>query len=190
MAHRKSAPPAISSGASAICFNEISAMPYPLKSDLLVDTGILVAWFDKKDCWHDAVSDFFNRYVIEAEFAPTFYVTPDIINEYLHRSFKNYQTRSKKPITLDIRQRFSNTIRELIQSHALEFIDLTHRAVLDAIDRWGRSSYGAKDAFHISCQHDWGMDLITVDHRLMEDMENDSDFKGRTVYYPSLEMRK
>jgi predicted nucleic acid-binding protein len=172
-----------------VCFNH-HPLGEPFVADLLIDAGVLVAHFDKEDVWHDAVEDFFDTYVYNSTHAPTFYVTPDIINEYLHRSIENYKDRTGRVAPASVRREYADAIADLLASGAVEHVDLTQQDTLSAIQRWARSSYGAKDAFHISVQLDWGLDLITVDHNLMEELENDPDFAGRKVYYPDLSMRK
>lgn len=188
MSQRRSLAPINPIGATAVCFNDI--LPKPFTADLLVDAGILIAHFDQNDAWHDAVEDFFHKYVYGATHAPRFYITYDIINECLHRLVQNYEERTGLVASPKVRLSYAKPIIELIASDAIELVTLNDKEVMMAIDRWANSKYGAKDAFHVSCQLDWGLDLITVDHTLMEELENDPDFAGRKVYFPDLSMRK
>lgn len=191
MVHRRFPVPHHVIGATAICFNDHSSMPNPFTEDLLVDAGIFVAHFDANDPWHDAVEDFFNTYVYSSTYTPKFYTTYDIINEYLHRIAENYKNRTGTIADPTQRKIYAQNILELIKNQSVELIDTNNQTIIDSINRWANStSYGSKDAFHVSNMLDWHIELITVDHKLMYALESDPDFSGRKVYYPSISMRK
>lgn len=190
MSQRSSLAPIHPNGAYSVCFNNPSEMPTPFTKDLLVDTGVWVALFDGADDWAAAVGDFWDTYVLQQTHAPCFYITPDIINEYLHRIYTNHRDRMHRDPSGRKRQEYAQPMLEMLQNGVVTFINLDAKSALQAINRWSGSSYGAKDAFHITCQLDYGLDLITVDHALMMELENDTTFHGRTVYYPDLSMFK
>ncbi|MGZ4031128.1 MAG: PIN domain-containing protein [Tumebacillaceae bacterium] len=185
--HRRSYTPVSPTGATSICFND--SLSAPFCANLLVDAGIFIAIFDEDDTWHVAVKDFFDTFVFDQEIGPRFFVTSDIINEYLHRVVENYESRTKLTASPAIRQKYADAIHDLINEGSVELIELDKTSTLAAITRWAQSSYGAKDAFHVSCQLHWGLDLITVDHNLMEELEQDANFHQKKVYYPSLSLR-
>lgn len=189
MSQRRSMAPINPEGAISICFNDRRSMPDPFVGDLLVDTGIWVALFDETDGWSPAVRDFWDSYVLAGTHAPTFYITPDIINEYIHRITKNYSSRIGRTALPAKREEYARPLRILLQNRNIEHIDLDTKGSLRALDRWAGSSYGAKDAFHVTCQLDYGLDFMTVDHILMEELERDPAFRGRKVYFPALDMQ-
>lgn len=118
------------------------------------------------------------------------YTTQDIINEYLHRMAENYKIRHGNDAPQTIRQLYANSIKTLIQRKSVELVDVNEKTTLDAIDRWANSNLGAKDTFHVSAMLDWGLDLITVDIKLKNQLTRESKFVAHKVYYLSFRLKK
>ena len=152
MSWRRNVAPANPAGATVICFNDYDSMEIPFIVDVLVDAGIIVALLDSDDAWHDCVEGFFQQYVYGTEHGPTFYITPDVVNEILHRLIQNYRDRTGHDALAQVKIAYADALTDLLNSDALEHIDLSRGVTLNAIQRWAHGNYGAKDAFHTSCQ--------------------------------------
>lgn len=178
-------------GAISICMNDYRSMANNIPTDLFVDAGAFVALFDANDDWHEAVTDFWERYILEPETTPILYTTSDVINEYLHRAVENKvggRTLSNSKV-LEIRGNYESMIGYLLDEGLLQIIALSEKATCEAMVRYrSNSGYGSKDVIHVTCMKDWGLDFVTVDHVLMKLLEEDPYFCGKRTYYPSIDM--
>lgn len=94
--------------------------------DILVDTGILLALFNKYDGWFTTVNELFENHIINNENAIFLYVNPCIINEttYLAKKpFKNYlKLHSNETFTQkDISDMTDNITKEIQNIHNIYY---------------------------------------------------------------------
>ena len=78
-----------------IDFNDKSFKGFEEEEDILVDTGVLLAYLNKYDTWYNTVSELFQNHILNDDSAVFLYINPCILNEFAHltgqhKSIKNY----------------------------------------------------------------------------------------------------
>ena len=49
--------------------------------DILLDTGVILAFLNKYDAWHKTVAELFDKHIIGNDTAIFLYVNPTLVNE-------------------------------------------------------------------------------------------------------------
>lgn len=146
--------------------------------DILIDTGVLFALFDKNDAWHKTVSNLFDRYIFNSSVPPCLYTNPCIICEVTNlldweKSFKRYNnkhpelniTESQVVRVQDIAY---TQIKTFIQNGVLISLNLDKECLLLQLDLF--RIFGATDAANLSLVNQYGISFLTVDNKLIENI--------------------
>ncbi|MCM1258106.1 MAG: hypothetical protein NC307_09675 [Roseburia sp.] len=133
--------------------------------DILVDTGILLAYLNSYDAWSKVVTELFNKHILAENLNKTLflYINPCVLNEIMnltgkHKTIEYYMRKhSSKRFTEEEYLRQMNTYKEL----------------------------GSADSFNVSLANDYGISFLTVDNKLVKHIEeNIKNFPNLgNVYY-------
>lgn len=159
--------------------------------DILLDTGVVLALINKYDAWHSTIKSLFENYIFNEESNVFLYVHSGIVNEVTHLSDKplsQYISKHKGSIVTeeDIKEARDATIlgiRELIDKEYVSLLISDKNSILKQIDY--SLYFGSNDSLSVSLLDGYGISLLTVDNRLVDNIENiKQDFPNiQTLYY-------
>lgn len=159
-------------------FNAPGFNGFEPEESILIDTGVLYAYFNSFDAYHATVKNLFDTYVFNNENVLFLFVNPTIVNEivnlaqraldqYLiahpHES-ENFATRDKEAV----RDKIMHFVRDLIQEEVLLILDGDKDCVLRQIDL--TNDLSAADAVNVSMASLYGISFMTLDNRLVNNM--------------------
>lgn len=125
-------------------FNASGFCGFEPEESILIDTGVLYAYFNPFDAYHATVKNLFDTYVFNNEDVLFLFVNPTIINEivnlaqralsqyliaYPHES-DNFTQKDKETV----RDKIMRFVRELVQEDVLLVLDGDKDSVLRQID--------------------------------------------------------
>jgi predicted nucleic acid-binding protein len=151
------------------------------EEDILVDTGILLALFNKNDGWFTTVNGLFEKYVFNNDNAIFLYVNPCIINETTYLAKKPFDRYLKSHPTetfsedeiVTATDNIINEINELVKNEVLMVLDGNKDTVLKQIELC--KYMGDADSLNVSIANEYGISLLTVDNRLVNDVNTNKD---------------
>jgi len=158
--------------------------------DILLDTGVILALLNKYDAWHTTVKNLFDNFIFNEGSNLYLYIHSGIINEVTFLSdkpLKQYMLKHGLRFTQEeIQDAISSTIlgiRELVEKEFLLILDSNTNSILKQIDH--SQYFGSMDALTISLAEEYGISLLTVDRKLIENIENKKDdfVNIQNVYY-------
>jgi len=151
------------------------------EEDVLVDTGILLALFNKNDSWFTTVNELFEKHIFNNDNAIFLYVNPCIINEttYLAKKpFNNYlkshpsETFSENEI-ISATDSIINEVNELIKNEVLLILDGNKDTVLKQIELC--KDLGDADSLNVAIANEYGISFLTVDNRLVNNINRNKN---------------
>lgn len=158
--------------------------------DILLDTGVILALLNRYDAWHTTVKDLFNNFVFNSTVNLSLYIHPGIVNEVTHLSGKpleQYMTKHQNLsfsrsdidiITTDTLQK----IRDFIEQDILIVLESTKQTLLKQIDHC--RYFGALDSLTVAMTDEYGISLLTVDNRLVNNIASKAgEFKNIVRVY-------
>ncbi|MDO3408906.1 PIN domain-containing protein [Saccharibacillus sp. CPCC 101409] len=171
-------------------FNSSDFSGFPYGADILIDTCILNALFSTADPWHSTINQLFEEHLFPEENAILLYVNPVIINEVMHlngRALENYYLRFDLTFDQSAIQAFrtftKNTLTTLIDQEVFKVLDGDKNSALKQIEL--SDTLGAADALNASIANLYGINFLTVDNRLVNNMMSNLSLLPNisTIYY-------
>ena len=158
-----------------IDFNSSTFKGFEDKEDILLDTGIILAFLNSKDAWHKTVSELFSNHIIDNDNVIFLYVNPTSVNEVTFLSDKplqRYAERTGLNITNeDILKSGKDTVeglKKLIDSEIVFILEGNKESVLKQLSIYEK--LGDADAVYASIANEYGISFLTVDNRLVNNM--------------------
>jgi len=144
--------------------------------DILLDTGVILALLNQYDAWHTTVKNLFNNFVFNSTLNLSLYIHPGIVNEVTHLSGKPLEQYMAKHQNLlfsqsDIENITTDTlqkIRDFIEQDILIVLESTKQTLLKQIDYC--RYFGALDSLTVAMTDEYGISLLTVDNRLVNNI--------------------
>ena len=164
-----------------IDFNDESFKGFSVEEDILVDTGIILAYLSKYDTWHKTVNELFTNHIFNNDKAVFLYINPCILNEVMHIT-----TVTKKCISEYLKKHpeisLTKQEKEEIESNTVQSMKiLIDKEILIPLEA-GKETYlkqietckylGSADAFNASLANEYGISFLTVDNKLVTNIEN------------------
>ena len=167
-----------------IDFNSSSFKGFEDGEEILLDTGILLAYLNEYDAWHTTVENLFNKHIFGNDKVIFLFVNPTMINEVLHlgkEPLKRYiEKHPNNKIDLEEKERvqkhINNTISVLVEEEVLNVLDSDKETLIKQINI--SNELGAGDAVHASIANEYGINFLTIDRRLAEKIKEMEDKLG------------
>lgn len=165
--------------------------------DILVDTGILLAYLNSYDAWSEVVTELFDKHILAEGLDKTLflYINPCVLNEIMNLTGKNktigYYMRKHKSDTLteeeiaEVEKKTVAALRILIENDILIPLEANKETYLRQMNTY--KELGSADSFNVSLANDYGISFLTVDNKLVKNIEeNISNFPdlGNVYYAP------
>lgn len=176
-----------------INFNETSFSGFANGEDILLDTGIILAYLSTHDTWHSTVKNLFNNHIFNNNNAIFLYINPCVLNEVIHltsnqKSISTYLEKHPE-ITLtdeqkdEIERNTVEALKILVDNEILIPLDGDKNTYLKQMETY--KTLGSADAFNASLASEYGISFLTVDNKLVNNIENNiSYFDGiNQLYY-------
>lgn len=174
-----------------IDFNSSYFKGFEDKEEILVDTGIIFAYLNEYDVWHTTVKKLFVNYILNNDQVIFLFVNPTIINEVEFLSEKPLKFYLEKHPNISVRQEeidrvkklLNKSLTQLISSNILNILDGDKESVLKQIKL--SKELGAADAVNASIADAYGINFLTVDRKLADNMnlQNKELQNVNKVYY-------
>lgn len=165
--------------------------------EILLDTGIILAYLNKYDAWHTTIKNLFENHIFNNEKVMFLFVNPCMVNEVAflsERPLENFSKKNKgmrfsKEEKAKVKKQTLNTLEQLIENEVLLVLDGDKSSVLKQIQL--SEKLGPADAVNASLAHEYGINFLTVDKRLALNIkENENELKDiPKVYYTTYEHR-
>lgn len=167
-----------------IDFNSPAFTGFDEGEEILLDTGILLAYLNEYDAWHTTVKKLFDNHIFGNDKVIFLFVNPTMINEVLHlgkEPLKKYiEKHPSTCIDTDeskrVQKHINNTITTLVQHDVLNVLDSDKDTLVKQIEI--SDDLGAGDAVHASIANEYGINFLTIDRRLSEKINNMEDKLG------------
>jgi predicted nucleic acid-binding protein len=165
--------------------------------DVLVDTGILLAYLNSYDSWNNVVTELFDKHILAEDLDKTLflYINPCVLNEVMHLTNNNqciisYLKKHRGEIITDeeialVEQKTVGALKILIENDILIPLEAGKETYLRQMNTY--KELGSADSFNASLANDYGIGFLTVDNRLVQNIENNiSNFPtlGNVYYAP------
>jgi len=165
--------------------------------DILVDTGILLAYLNSYDAWSEVVTELFNKHILAEDLDKTLflYINPCVLNEIMYltgenRTIQHYMKKHKSETITDediaeVERKTVNALRILIENDILIPLEANKETYLRQMNTY--KELGSADSFNASLANDYGISFLTVDNKLVKHIEeNISNFPdlGNVYYAP------
>lgn len=165
--------------------------------DILVDTGILLAYLNSYDAWSKVVTELFNNHILveDSDKALFLYINPCVLNEIMnltgkHKTIEYYMRKHRDEIfsedeIAEVEKTTANALRVLIENDILIPLEANKETYLRQMNTY--KELGSADSFNVSLANDYGISFLTVDNKLVEHIEeNISNFPdlGNVYYAP------
>jgi predicted nucleic acid-binding protein len=180
-----------------IDFNDASFKGFEDGEDVLLDTGLILAFLNKYDSWHKTVAALFDTHIIGNDNAIFLYVNPTLVNEVTFLSKKPMEQYSRaKGINFtdaDYTQTKRDTVaglRKLIEDEVIIVLEGNKNSVLKQLSIC--EMLGDADAVYASIANEYGISFLTVDGRLVNNLFSIQDELPdiRNVYYTTSKHRE
>lgn len=149
--------------------------------DILLDTGVILALLNQYDTWHSTIKNLFDNFVFNSTVELSLYIHPGIVNEVTHLAGKPFEQYIAKHPQLsfsqsDIEIITTNTlqkIRDFIEQDILIVLESTKQTLLKQIIH--SRYFGAMDSMTVAMADAYGISLLTVDNKLVNNIAAKSD---------------
>ncbi len=151
--------------------------------DIFLDTGVLLAYLNKYDCWSTTINTLFIKYILETDNELHLYISAAILNEITNLLGKSKPTKEymkKHPdhsITdeeiVRVEKEAIEQLRILIENDVIEFLNIGKEAYLKQLELY--KTFGAADAINALIANEHGISFLTVDNKLMENLKKNTD---------------
>lgn len=180
-----------------IDFSSNDFLGFSDNEDILVDTGILLAYLNNYDAWSHVVTDLFNNHILSEDSDKTLflYINPCVLNEIMNltdknKSIEHYMKKHKSETITDediieIEKNTVNALRILIKNDILIPLEANKETYLRQMNTY--KELGSADSFNVSLANDYGISFLTVDNKLVKHIEeNIANFPdlGNVYYAP------
>ena len=158
--------------------------------DILLDTGVILALLNQYDAWHSTIKNLFDNFVFNSPVELSLYIHPGIVNEVTHLAGKPLDQYIAKHPQLsfsqsDIEIITTNTlqkIRDFIEQDIFIVLESTKQTLLKQIIH--SKYFGAMDSMTVAMADAYGISLLTVDNKLVNNIAAKSDeFRDITRIY-------
>lgn len=163
-----------------INFNSEDFKGFPEGEEILVDTGIILAYLNQYDTWHNTVKNLFENHILNNDKTIFLFVNPCIINEVTFLKDKpiiSYQKNTGNKLNKTEVQRVSKSILEnlniMVDNEILEIIDGDKDSVKKQIEL--SDFLGSADALNASIANAYRINFLTIDTRLANNMKSKED---------------
>lgn len=162
--------------------------------DILVDTGVLLAYLNDYDSWSAVVKKLFNTHILQEDSDKVLflYINPCVLNEIMHLTNSNqcittYLRKHKGEIITDeeiekVEQKTVGALKVLIENDILIPLESNKETYLRQMNTY--KELGSADSFNVSLANDYGINFLTVDNKLVTHIEeNISNFPDLDIVY-------
>jgi predicted nucleic acid-binding protein len=163
-----------------IDFNHPDFQGFAEDEDILVDTGIWLAFYNPYDAYHSTVKQLFNNHVLHNDKNLFLYINPTIVNEITHlastplkqylNSFPEKANDFTNSDIENIEKTIVNGIKELIENEVISILEGDKESVIKQILLY--KELGSADAVNASIANLYGISFLTVDRKLAENIFN------------------
>lgn len=163
-----------------IDFNQNNFKGFENEEKILIDTGVIYAYYNEYDAYHQTVKNLFDTYVFGNEDVIFLFVNPTIINEIVNlaqkpitqylKAFPHESDNFTQQDEITIRNKIMNKVKNLVQDEVLIVIEGDKDSVLKQIDI--TNILGAADAVNVSLANLYGISFMTVDRKLVNNIES------------------
>jgi predicted nucleic acid-binding protein len=174
-----------------IDFNDTSFLGFEDSEDILIDSGILLAYTNEYDAWHNTVDGLFQNFILNNDNPLFLYINPRIVDEVTHLAHKPLEQYLKKHSSesftaieiSEAEKKVSNVIRELIENDILLVLDGNKASILQQIELYKK--LGSTDALNVAIANEYGISFLTVDNKLVRNIEANSNKLNniKNIYY-------
>lgn len=174
-----------------IDFNSKDFTGFKDNEEILLDTGIILAYLSQYDEWNKTVINLFDKHIINNDKALFLFVNPCAINEVtflIDKPLRKYLKKNPhvKMSDDDIIKRENNTVdalKTLIDEEILIVLDGDKSSVLKQIELY--KELGSADAVNASLANEFGMNFLTLDNKLAHNMKSNEEKlpNVQSVYY-------
>ncbi|THE13967.1 hypothetical protein E1I69_05555 [Bacillus timonensis] len=178
-----------------IDFNNPSFSGFEPDEDILIDTGIILGYYNEYDAYYSTITKLFNDHILNNDNNLFLYINPTVINEISHLAKTPLKQYLKKFPTEAVnftsgeeesfKEKIINGVKELIENEVLLILDGDKESALKQIEL--SEALGAVDAVNASIANLYGTSFLTVDRTLTNNIfSRQSDLPNiKTVYYTS-----
>ncbi|GEM_PF-1900386 len=159
-------------------FNAPGFNGFEPEESILIDTGVLYAYFNSFDAYHATVKNLFDTYVFNTEDVIFLFVNPTIVNEIVNlaqRALDQYliahpreSENFAQPDKEAVRDTIMHFVHDLVQEDVLLILEGDKNSVLRQISL--TNHLGAADAVNVSMASLYGISFMTVVNRLVNNM--------------------
>ncbi|PWX37194.1 hypothetical protein CYK80_12375 [Clostridium perfringens] len=172
-----------------INFNSENFKGFPEGEEVLVDTGIILAYLNEYDTWHNTVKNLFENHILNNDETIFLFVNPCIINEVTFlkdKPINNYLKKTGNRVNMEEVQRVSKAVLEglniMVDNEILEIIDGDKNSVKKQIEL--SDFLGSADAVNASIANAYGINFLTIDTRLANNMKiKEEELKDIKIIY-------
>jgi predicted nucleic acid-binding protein len=167
--------------------------------DILLDTGILLAYLNKYDPWSTTVNKLFENHVLNNDNELYLYINVAILNEITNLIGKNKPIEEYKKkhenhgITDDeiirVEKDSIEQLKMLLESDVIQLLDMSKEGYLNQLELY--KSLGAADAINASIANEHGISFLTVDNKLVNNIGKNSSLLSNihNLYYTHSEFK-
>lgn len=178
-----------------IDFNSSSFHGFEDGEDILVDTGILFAYFNEYDAYFETISGLFLNHILNNQKSLFLYINPTIIDEVTHLAktplkqyLKSHESETSNFTNDDhttLQDKITYQVRELVEKEVLLVLDGDRNSVLKQLDLY--KQLGSADAANASIANLYGTSFLTIDARLSHNIDSvQSELPNiKNIYYTS-----
>lgn len=170
-------------------------MGFEPEEDILIDTGIILGYYNKYDAYYSTVTNLFQNYILNNNNNMFLYINPTVINEINHLAktplkhyLKKFPNEARTLSTDDVEKLTNNIVdgvKELIENEVLLILDGDKESTLKQIEL--SAPLGAVDAVNASIANLYGTSFLTVDRALTSNISiKQSELPNiKNIYYTS-----
>lgn len=164
-----------------IDFSSNDFMGFSDGEDILVDTGILLAYLNNYDAWSDVVTELFDKHILSEDTDKVLflYINPCVLNEIMNLTGKNktieYYMKKHKSIKITdeeiekVEKKTVDALKVLIENDILIPLEANKETYLRQMNTY--KELGSADSFNASLANDYGISFLTVDNKLVQHIE-------------------
>lgn len=159
-----------------INFNSEEFQGFPEGEEVLVDTGIILAYLNEYDTWHNTVKKLFEDHILNNDKTIFLFINPCIVNEVTflkNKPIEFYQKNNNVKLSKDEIQRVNKSVLEnlhiMVDNEILEILDGDKNTVKQQIEL--SDFLGSADAVNASIANAYGINFLTLDTRLANNMK-------------------
>lgn len=165
-----------------IDFSDVQFTGFSDGEDILIDTGVLLAYLNEYDAWSNVVTQLFDNHILTEESDKTLflYINPCVLNEVMHltgnnQSITTYLKKHKGEMIsaediAKVEEKTVSALKILIENEVLIPLEAGKETYLRQMAMY--KELGSADAFNASLANDYGISFLTVDNKLVKNIEN------------------